>query len=163
MSWLGNLRNNPWHPRWYTSRESTPSMMTRALAQGSPILYIEVRKWSDLLVISPLDANTLAKVVNGICDNLLTSVSSLGYGWDHWWREKINCSSAMNSAMWNHPITAKQIWILEEWGVKDDEEGNGWFEMLRPQERLLICGDMGIGAMCEWQTIVALIEKRLGF
>ena len=42
--------------------------------RGAPILHIEVRKWSDLLVISPLDANTLAKVVNGICDNPPTSV-----------------------------------------------------------------------------------------
>ena len=42
--------------------------------RGAPILRIEVRKWSDLLVISPLDANTLTKVVNGICSNLLTSV-----------------------------------------------------------------------------------------
>ena len=102
--------------------------------RGAPILHIEIRKWSDLLVISPLDANTLAKVVNGICDNLLTSVVR---AWDtdgtiDGKKKSIVVAPAMNSAMWNHPITAKQIRILEgEWGVKDDQEGNGWFEVLR--------------------------------
>ena len=46
----------------------------QSLGAEEPPSFIEVRKWSDLPVISPLDANTLAKVVNGICDNLLTSV-----------------------------------------------------------------------------------------
>ncbi|XP_071795236.1 uncharacterized protein [Asterias amurensis] len=36
-----------------------------------PVLHIELRRQADLLVIAPLDANTLAKVANGICDNLL--------------------------------------------------------------------------------------------
>lgn len=36
-----------------------------------PVLHIELRRWADLLVIAPLDANTLAKIAHGICDNLL--------------------------------------------------------------------------------------------
>lgn len=39
--------------------------------RGDPVLHIELRKWADLLVIAPLSANTLAKIQNGICDNLL--------------------------------------------------------------------------------------------
>lgn len=42
--------------------------------RGASILHIELRRWADLLCIVPLSANTLAKIVNGICDNLLTSV-----------------------------------------------------------------------------------------
>lgn len=42
--------------------------------RGSPILHIELRRWADLMAVVPLSANTLAKVVGGICDNLLTSV-----------------------------------------------------------------------------------------
>lgn len=38
------------------------------------MLHIELRRWAHLLAIVPLSANTLAKVVNGVCDNLLTSV-----------------------------------------------------------------------------------------
>ena len=40
---------------------------------GDPVLHIELRKWADLMIIAPLDANTMAKLVNGICDNLLVS------------------------------------------------------------------------------------------
>lgn len=42
--------------------------------RGGPILHIELRRWADVMAIVPLSANTLAKVVGGICDNLLTSV-----------------------------------------------------------------------------------------
>jgi phosphopantothenoylcysteine decarboxylase len=42
--------------------------------RGAEILHIELRRWGDILVIAPLSANTLAKVVAGMADNLLTSV-----------------------------------------------------------------------------------------
>lgn len=42
--------------------------------RGRSVLHIELRRWADLLAIVPLSANTLAKLVNGLCDNLLTSV-----------------------------------------------------------------------------------------
>ena len=38
------------------------------------MLHIEFRKWADVLVVAPLDANTLAKLAGGLCDNLLTCV-----------------------------------------------------------------------------------------
>ena len=38
---------------------------------GDPVLHIELRKWADIFVIAPMDANTLAKVSSGLCDNLL--------------------------------------------------------------------------------------------
>uniref|UniRef100_A0A8D0H660 Phosphopantothenoylcysteine decarboxylase n=1 Tax=Sphenodon punctatus TaxID=8508 RepID=A0A8D0H660_SPHPU len=36
-----------------------------------PVLHIDLRRWADLMLVAPLDANTLAKIANGICDNLL--------------------------------------------------------------------------------------------
>ena len=38
---------------------------------SDPVLHIELRRWADILLITPLDANTMAKLANGICDNLL--------------------------------------------------------------------------------------------
>lgn len=38
------------------------------------MLHIELRRWADLFVIAPLDANTLGKIANGICDNLLVRI-----------------------------------------------------------------------------------------
>ncbi|RYP61892.1 hypothetical protein DL770_009684 [Monosporascus sp. CRB-9-2] len=42
--------------------------------RGNAILHIELRRWADILVIAPLSANTLAKIVNGMADSILTSV-----------------------------------------------------------------------------------------
>lgn len=68
--------------------------------------------------------------------------------------------------MWLHPITAKQIRVLaEDWGVVEATNGtieSGWFEVLRPQEKSLACGDVGDGAMKEWNQVVRIIEARLG-
>ena len=40
---------------------------------GDPILHIELRRWADVVLIAPCDANTLAKIATGICDNLVVS------------------------------------------------------------------------------------------
>ena len=147
---------------------------THPWRRGNPILHIELRRWAHILVIAPLSANTLAKITGGFSDNLLTSVVR---AWDttglveasdfrHVMRKRIVVAPAMNTAMWRHPVTTKQIQMLEEeWGVKEDVEagveGHGWFEVLRPQEKELACGDVGDGAMKDWKEILAVIEKRL--
>jgi phosphopantothenoylcysteine decarboxylase len=69
--------------------------------------------------------------------------------------------------MWRHPITRRQIKVLEEeWGVcdetADEDEAEGWFEMLSQQEKELACGDVGDGAMKAWEEIVKVVELRLG-
>ncbi|KAI0197480.1 putative flavoprotein [Astrocystis sublimbata] len=179
--------------------------------RGAGILHIELRRWADVLVIAPLSANTLAKIVGGFSDSLLTSVVR---AWDPWGELDVNANAnnrrtrkrriivapAMNTAMWRHPITAKQLRVLEdEWGVHstttstsiststqdssnlvapltppgNTEKGmssvaegkghdDGWFEVLRPQSKVLACGDAGDGAMLEWTEIVGVIEERLG-
>ncbi|KAM0424447.1 hypothetical protein ACHAPT_010370 [Fusarium lateritium] len=126
--------------------------------RNAPILHIELRRWADVLVIAPLSANTLAKVVNGLCDNLLTSVVR---AWDTTGavdgkKKKILVAPAMNTCMWNHPITATQIRVLEkEWGGE-----NGWFDVLSPVSKNLACGDVGSGAMIPWEGVVeAIVEK----
>src|SRR5258708_4182383 len=43
-------------------------------ARDDAVLHIELRRWADRFVIAPLDANTLAKLALGICDNCLTCV-----------------------------------------------------------------------------------------
>jgi hypothetical protein len=48
--------------------------------RGASILHIELRRWADMLIVAPLSANTLAKIVNGMSDNLLTSGEPLGAG-----------------------------------------------------------------------------------
>ncbi|KAI1455347.1 flavoprotein [Annulohypoxylon moriforme] len=107
--------------------------------RGDAILHIELRRWADLLVIAPLSANTMAKIVGGFADGILTSVVR---AWDAWGeldsdlavpdgdgalvtgsttkkqKKHIIVAPAMNTAMWRHPVTAKSLRVLEEeWGV----------------------------------------------
>ena len=44
---------------------------------SDPILHIELRRWAHLLLIAPTSANTLAKIANGLCDNLLVCSPNL--------------------------------------------------------------------------------------
>ncbi|KAI9811636.1 MAG: hypothetical protein M1827_005385 [Pycnora praestabilis] len=132
--------------------------------RGAGILHIELRRWADLFVISPLSANSLAKIVSGFSDNLLLSVVR---AWDttgeietQKGKKRIIVAPAMNTAMWRHPITKRHIHVLEEdWGAGGEEDG--WFEVLRPIEKELACGDVGDGAMRDWKEIVTVIEERL--
>ncbi|KAL1870003.1 hypothetical protein VTK73DRAFT_2846 [Phialemonium thermophilum] len=135
--------------------------------RGAAILHIELRRWAHLMVICPMSANLLAKVTNGLSDDLLTNTvrawdtTGLIDGRVNGQKKRILAAPAMNTAMWEHPITKRQIRVLEEdWGVQGD--GDGWFEVLRPQEKILACGDTGNGAMMEWQKIVEVIKARLG-
>lgn len=112
------------------------------------------------MVVSPLSANTMAKMVAGLCDNLLLSVFR---AWDadgsiDGVKKKIVVAPAMNTAMWRNPVTAKHVRTLEEdWGGVD-----GWVEVLRPISKGLACKDVGDGAMVEWEEIVAVVEAKLG-
>lgn len=135
-----------------------PDEWKKPWIRGDKILHIELRRWAHILLIAPLSANTLAKMVNGISDNLLTSVLR---AWDTTGmvdsrEKKVFVAPAMNTAMWRHPITAKQVRTLEE------EVGwREWVRVLRPMEKELACGDTGDGAMRDWREIVKVIEKEL--
>lgn len=118
------------------------------------------------MLIAPLSANGLASLSLGLSGNLLYSVAR---AWDTTGlidkprngigKKVIMVAPAMNTAMWNHPVTKRHLDILEgEWNVKN----GGWVEVLRPIEKDLACGDMGGGAMREWSEIVEVVQERLG-
>ncbi|XP_022045958.1 phosphopantothenoylcysteine decarboxylase [Acanthochromis polyacanthus] len=114
--------------------------------RSDPVLHIELRRWADLLVIAPLDANTLGKIASGICDNLLTCVVR---AWDTS-RPLLFCP-AMNTAMWLHPITAQQVSKLKEFGYVE----------IPCIAKKLVCGDEGKGAMAEVSNIVSTVKQYL--
>ena len=114
---------------------------------GDPVLHIELRKWADLCLIAPLDANTLAKIASGICDNLLTCTVR---AWDVS-KPLIYCP-AMNVHMYNHPVTSEHLEKLESFG----------YQRIDCIEKRLACGDFGLGAMATVDTIVdRLVESLL--
>ncbi|KAJ1910997.1 putative phosphopantothenoylcysteine decarboxylase [Tieghemiomyces parasiticus] len=113
--------------------------------KGDPVIHIDLRKWADILVVVPLDANTLAKVANGLCDNLLTCVLR---AWD-FTKPCVVCP-AMNTHMWDHPFTGKHLRVLVD---------ELHFRVIPPISKLLACGDLGIGAMAEPVDIMAKVTE----
>lgn len=109
------------------------------------VLHIELVKNNDMFVIAPLSANTLAKIANGICDNLLTCVAR---AWD--FDKPFTVAPAMNTKMWNHPITQEHIAKIKSWGIK----------VIEPVSKELFCGDVGIGAMADISTIFESFGRK---
>ncbi|CAI8504215.1 unnamed protein product [Hanseniaspora opuntiae] len=116
---------------------------------GDPTLQVELRRWADVFVIAPLSANTLAKISNGISDNLLTNIVR---GWPVS-STPLYLAPAMNTFMYIHPLTKIQLQSISELLPT--------VEILKPVEKVLVCGDIGMGGMREWTDICALVIARL--
>ncbi|KAK0742347.1 hypothetical protein B0T21DRAFT_361161 [Apiosordaria backusii] len=72
----------------------------------------ELIEWADLLVLAPIDADTLAKMMVGICDNLLLQVLR---GWDA--SKRILLVPGMTKQMWEGPVTRRQMGkLVRKWG-----------------------------------------------
>jgi phosphopantothenoylcysteine decarboxylase len=134
---------------------------------GEEVLHIELRRWADVLVIAPLDANTLGKLALGLCDNLLTCVYR---AWDP--GRPIVLAPAMNTLMWEHPATARHLQqLLEDHGGALGGVSrlsphavsaaiNATCPRLRivpPVSKRLACGDEGTGGMADIVSILAAI------
>jgi phosphopantothenoylcysteine decarboxylase len=133
------------------------------------VLHIELRRWADLFLIAPLDANTLAKLANGLADNCLTCV------WRAW--EPANpvvLAPAMNTLMWLHPATARHLrQLAADAGASPPSDVpfdalldwiNSHCPRLRvapPESRRLACDDVGVGAIASLDAISAAVESLL--
>ena len=128
---------------------------------GDRIPHIDLKDWADILVIAPLSANTLAKMANGICDNLLTSIYR---AWpivgDFVAEKPIVVAPAMNTNMWNHPVTKEHMGRLFSWHNAFDTSYklNSRLYMINPVESMLACGTEGIGAMAPISHIVKVVK-----
>lgn len=114
--------------------------------KDDPVLHINLRDRCSALVIAPCSANTMGKLANGLCDNLLTSVVR---AWDS--NRPVIIAPAMNTHMWNHPLTGKHLKTLVDLG----------YDVVRPQDKMLACGTKGIGALANIEDIVYAAEYAL--
>lgn len=116
-------------------------------ALGDPVLHIELRRWADVLIVAPLDANSLAKMACGMCDNLVTCVVRC---WDFAARPMV-VAPAMNTLMYEHPATEQHLATLRQWGI----------HIVPPIAKKLACGDVGVGAMAAPDDIVSATMQIL--
>lgn len=127
-------------PKIYRDKDEFPSGYYK---KEDIITHIYLRDWADVLLIAPCSANTMAKMANGICDNLLTSVFR---AWD--FNKPVYIAPSMNMNMWTHPVVQNHIETLKKWNVK----------IIYPTVKESACGQYGVGAMADITTIVDLME-----
>jgi phosphopantothenoylcysteine decarboxylase len=140
-----------------------------AYQRDDPVKHIDLRRWADVLVIAPLDANTLAKLATGLSDNCLTCV------WRAWDPARpVLLAPAMNTMMWQHPLTRRHLrqLAIDTAGSNppfvDEDELVEWINghaaklrIVGPISKRLACGDIGAGAMAEVDQIVAVVTNLL--
>ncbi len=99
--------------------------------------HIELAKWADILLIAPATANTLAKLANGLADDLLTTLFLATTA-------KVVIAPAMNQQMWKAMATQANVNRIQQLGAL----------LLGPAEGEQACGDVGPGRMLEPEAIV---------
>lgn len=106
-----------------------------------PIAHITFSQTINLFVIAPATANLLAKMANGIADDFLTSTYLAC-------NAPVLVAPAMNTTMWHHPATQRNVQRLKEAGV----------HVIEPDEGEMACGTIGPGRLSAPERIV---EKAL--
>lgn len=102
--------------------------------------HIALAKRADLVVIAPATANIIAKLANGIADDMLTTTVLAC-------RCKKIIAPAMNTAMYENPVTQENLNKLKSFGWKVITPASGW----------LACGDVGLGKMPEPELLLETI------
>ena len=112
---------------------------------GDPIHHISLSKEADVFLIAPCTANVIAKVANGIADDLLTTTALAT-------RAPLVIAPAMNVNMYENAATQANMKTLRDRGVTFIDADSGY----------LACGDVGKGRLADPKTIVAATLDVLG-
>ncbi|MED5297134.1 MAG: bifunctional phosphopantothenoylcysteine decarboxylase/phosphopantothenate--cysteine ligase CoaBC [Pseudomonadota bacterium] len=104
--------------------------------------HIELARWADLILIAPATADVMARLAQGMANDLLTTACLASDA------PRV-VAPAMNQAMWRHPATARNAAQL-----RDD----GW-QLLGPDQGDQACGDVGPGRMMEPEQIVTALFR----
>lgn len=104
--------------------------------------HIELAKWADTLVIAPATANFIAKLANGLADDLLSTLCLATTA-------DIFVAPAMNQQMWQAPATQANLKRLEGYGI----------HIIAPDSGEQACGDVGPGRMPEPFDLAELVTQ----
>lgn len=105
--------------------------------------HVMLGRWADLMIVAPLSCNTLAKMANGHCDNLLLAVYLSATC-------PVVVAPAMDEDMWHHPATQNNLTKLESFGNK----------IIPVEKGDLASGLIGDGRMAEPETILSYITDN---
>ena len=106
--------------------------------------HVELGLWADYMLIAPASANTIAKMANGLCDNLLSAVYLSA-------KCPVFFAPAMDLDMWKHESTQQNIAQLESYQNI----------LIAPNSGELASGLVGQGRMAEPEEIVSFLEEHI--
>lgn len=131
---LSTLSKNPVHSTFYNEEDENAVWNN----------HVELGLWADLMLIAPATANTLSKMANGVCDNLLIATYLSA-------KCPVYFAPAMDLDMYKHPSTLASFRLLEQFGntIIPAESGE------------LASGLSGEGRMAEPENIIAFLEADL--
>jgi phosphopantothenoylcysteine decarboxylase/phosphopantothenate--cysteine ligase len=107
-------------------------------------LHVALARESDLIVVAPATADSLARLANGRADDLLAATVLCA-------RCPVLVAPAMHPSMWAHPATARNVSLLARDGV----------EILGPVEGEVASGETGLGRMLEPEELARRVRARL--
>ncbi|ODV80393.1 flavo protein, partial [Suhomyces tanzawaensis NRRL Y-17324] len=158
---------------YYMESKVEQQMSGEAKPAFQMYLAPELQKWTDVLLLAPLSANTLAKLINGLADNLLTDIlhtwptpqpqtHSVAHNIDNTVLtnniispKPIVAALALTNSMYSHPITKRQLALLQ------DTYPN--VSILKPVEKCVdVDGNIAMGGMRSWREVVDFVLKKLG-
>ena len=128
---LESLSQNPINIEQFDIKEYNPE-------------HIALTDETDIFVIAPASANTIAKMTFGICDNLLTSTFCA-------YKKQVIIAPCMNTNMWENPAVQENIETLKKRGIK----------VVEPETGFLACGTNGKGRLAEVETIYNAVKDCL--
>lgn len=117
-----------------------------SLTDENEMGHIQLSRESDILVVAPATANILARMAQGLADDLATTVLLAT-------NKKVLVAPSMNNRMWTHQATQQNIAILQERGIS----------VLGPGSGEMACGEHGEGRMLETQEILEAIKLELKY
>lgn len=112
-------------------------------SQNSWANHVELGRWADVMLIAPLSCNSLAKMANGICDNLLMAVYLSATC-------PVVVAPAMDEDMWHHPSTKRNLDLITSYNNK----------IIPVEKGELASGLFGDGRMAEPETIISFLIEN---
>ncbi len=106
--------------------------------------HVDLGLWADAIIIAPATANTIGKMANGLCDNLLTAVYLSA-------KCPVYIAPAMDLDMWKHQSTQQNVDALKSFGNIFIQPGYGE----------LASGLIGEGRMAEPEDIISFVEADI--
>lgn len=141
---LSTLSKNPVYSTFYNEEDGLCQNGEQSKQSGLWNNHVELGLWADFMLIAPATANTLSKMANGNCDNLLIATYLSA-------KCPVYFAPAMDLDMYKHPSTVSSFNALKQFGniIIPAESGE------------LASGLSGEGRMAEPENIISFIERDI--